>query len=235
MSLKDQFRQLYLLLWKNFTLKSRKKLRILIEILWPLFLFLILMWVRTRELVFNNPQCHFAERPLPSSGILPFLRGYVCELNNSCSQTPRDTYTSDSFVRLTNLGSDTINALSDPEVIAAATTLFNVAQFALAKRQEANVITGNILLSQVLTSNAASFEQRLVDSSLSPAPINSTTLAMILNSNPNFNYLYSNYSTPYSEPLIQYSTEFERLPKEVVNFLYGSNLDVSGAELKLNI
>lgn len=227
MSLRDQFRQLSLLLWKNFTLKSRKKLRIVIEILWPLFLFLILMWVRTRELIFNKPQCHFAERPLPSSGILPFLRGYVCELNNSCSQVPRETYTSDSFIRLSNLGSDTINTLSDPQVITAATTLYKFARFVLAKRQEATVITSNTLLSEVLTSNAASFEQRLFDKSLTPSPINATVLAMILNSNPNFNNLYSNYSNPYSEPLAQYSTEFARAPKEVVNFFYGPNLGVS--------
>jgi hypothetical protein len=30
---------------------------------------------------------YFVEKPLPSSGLLPFIRGYACELNDSCYDT----------------------------------------------------------------------------------------------------------------------------------------------------
>jgi len=57
MSIADLARQLYLLLWKNYQLRKRKKIRFIIEIVWPLTLFLILVWVRTRGLRVNNSAC----------------------------------------------------------------------------------------------------------------------------------------------------------------------------------
>jgi hypothetical protein len=57
MSIADLARQLYLLLWKNYQLRKRKKIRFIIEIVWPLTLFLILVWVRTRGLRVNNAAC----------------------------------------------------------------------------------------------------------------------------------------------------------------------------------
>lgn len=57
MLITDLARQLYLLLWKNFQLRKRRKIRFIIEILWPLTLFLILVWVRTRGLRVNNAAC----------------------------------------------------------------------------------------------------------------------------------------------------------------------------------
>ncbi len=146
MRLQDHFRQLFLLLWKNFSLKRRQKLRALIEIIWPLFLFLILMWIRTRDLTIFRSQCHFAERPLPSSGAIPFLRGYFCELNNSCSNFPRDSYTDDNIIKLTNLASDAINSISSPQVREASTTSFELAQFLYNKRLQATVLTGFLLV-----------------------------------------------------------------------------------------
>lgn len=64
----------------------------LFEIIWPLCLFLILVLLRTKGFRTQQPHCHFTERPLPSSGLIPFLRAYICELNNSCSQIPRNSY-----------------------------------------------------------------------------------------------------------------------------------------------
>jgi hypothetical protein len=59
MAFVDLMRQLQLLLWKNFQLRKRKKFRLLIEIIWPLVLFLILVWVRTRGLRVNMPACKY--------------------------------------------------------------------------------------------------------------------------------------------------------------------------------
>ncbi len=70
-------RQIRLVLWKNFTIRRRRwvsflnslrifKLsfifiqpRVIFELIWPLFLFLILMWVRTRNLVFHYDACEY--------------------------------------------------------------------------------------------------------------------------------------------------------------------------------
>ncbi|KAG8195500.1 hypothetical protein JTE90_010802 [Oedothorax gibbosus] len=79
--------QLYLLLWKNFTLHKRQKVRLVVEVLWPLSLFLILMWVRSKGLKFAAHQCYFDEKAMPSAGILPFLQNSVCTFNNTCYPT----------------------------------------------------------------------------------------------------------------------------------------------------
>ncbi|RWS28570.1 ATP-binding cassette sub-family A member 7-like protein [Leptotrombidium deliense] len=77
--------QLKLLLWKNFTSHRRQKLRVLIEITWPLLLMLILMWVRSRGLKVEIHECHFDEKALPSAGLMPFLRSTICSFNNTCN------------------------------------------------------------------------------------------------------------------------------------------------------
>uniref|UniRef100_A0AAQ4PPC1 P-type phospholipid transporter n=1 Tax=Gasterosteus aculeatus aculeatus TaxID=481459 RepID=A0AAQ4PPC1_GASAC len=80
--------QFTLLLWKNFTLRKRQKVRLVVEVVWPLFLFIILVWVRST----NNPifkgQCHFPNKAMPSAGVLPWLQGMVCNINNPCLNEP---------------------------------------------------------------------------------------------------------------------------------------------------
>ena len=53
--------QLQLLIWKNLTLRKRHWGRLLIEIIWPLFLFVILFLVRLRGLkkFHHECECHF--------------------------------------------------------------------------------------------------------------------------------------------------------------------------------
>ncbi|KAL8576509.1 hypothetical protein ACOMHN_003067 [Nucella lapillus] len=81
------FNQLCLLLWKNFTLRRRQPVRVVIEILWPLCLFLILVAVRFRpDLKQNKPECHYDGKAMPSAGTLPFVQSYVCNFNNTCHQ-----------------------------------------------------------------------------------------------------------------------------------------------------
>ncbi|XP_056591567.1 phospholipid-transporting ATPase ABCA1 isoform X2 [Triplophysa dalaica] len=80
--------QLYLLLWKNFTYRRRNKVQLVIELLWPLFLFLILIAVRQSHPVYKQSQCHFPNKALPSAGTLAWLQGIVCNINNPCFHHP---------------------------------------------------------------------------------------------------------------------------------------------------
>ncbi|XP_072457451.1 phospholipid-transporting ATPase ABCA7 isoform X2 [Notamacropus eugenii] len=85
--------QLMLLLWKNFTYRRRKPVQLVIELLWPLFLFLILVAVRQSHPPFEHHECHFPNKPLPSAGMLPWFQGFLCNMNNPCYRyaTPGET------------------------------------------------------------------------------------------------------------------------------------------------
>ncbi|CAH1774058.1 unnamed protein product [Owenia fusiformis] len=83
-------RQLKLLLWKNFTLRRRQPGRIVIEIAWPLTLFIILAWVKSRGLQEMRHECHFDGKAMPSAGLAPFLQGIICTTNNTCHKKETD-------------------------------------------------------------------------------------------------------------------------------------------------
>uniref|UniRef100_A0A673MJG5 Zgc:172302 n=1 Tax=Sinocyclocheilus rhinocerous TaxID=307959 RepID=A0A673MJG5_9TELE len=80
--------QLYLLLWKNFTYRRRNKVQLIIELLWPLFLFLILIAVRQSNPPYKQSQCHFPNKALPSAGTLAWVQGIICNVNNPCFHYP---------------------------------------------------------------------------------------------------------------------------------------------------
>ncbi|XP_078532688.1 phospholipid-transporting ATPase ABCA1-like isoform X3 [Lissotriton helveticus] len=80
--------QLGLLLWKNFTIRKRQKIRLLVELLWPLFLFFILVWVRSTNPPVNQEQCHYRNKALPSAGLLPWIQTILCNVNNPCLNYP---------------------------------------------------------------------------------------------------------------------------------------------------
>nr|KAF6347650.1 ATP binding cassette subfamily A member 7 [Myotis myotis] len=81
--------QLMLLLWKNFLYRKRQPIQLLVELLWPLFLFFILVAVRSSHPPLEQHECHFPSKPLPSAGTVPWLQGLICNLNNTCF--PRHT------------------------------------------------------------------------------------------------------------------------------------------------
>ncbi|XP_035828704.1 phospholipid-transporting ATPase ABCA7 [Aplysia californica] len=79
------FMQLRMLLWKNFVLRKRQPFRVVVEIVWPLCLFMILLAVRFRPDIRENiPECHYSPRAMPSAGTLAFLQSYVCTFDNKC-------------------------------------------------------------------------------------------------------------------------------------------------------
>ncbi|KAL7375204.1 hypothetical protein ABVT39_013723 [Epinephelus coioides] len=80
--------QFTLLLWKNFTLRKRQKVRLVVELVWPLFLFFILVWVRSTNKPVYKGQCHYPNKAMPSAGMLPWLQGMMCNINNPCLNYP---------------------------------------------------------------------------------------------------------------------------------------------------
>ena len=75
------------------------------------------MWVRTRGLRSRESQCHFSERPLPSAGLLPFIRGYLCQLNNQCYLTPRSTYSNENLFKLLEISNEFLSITTNkPDV-----------------------------------------------------------------------------------------------------------------------
>ncbi|KFR01466.1 ATP-binding cassette sub-family A member 1, partial [Nipponia nippon] len=64
------------------------QIQLAIELLWPLFLFFILISVRQSHPPFKQHECHFPNKALPSAGTLPWLQGIVCNINNPCFRHP---------------------------------------------------------------------------------------------------------------------------------------------------
>ncbi|XP_069645365.1 retinal-specific phospholipid-transporting ATPase ABCA4 isoform X4 [Haliaeetus albicilla] len=82
------FRQVRLLLWKNWILRKRQKLRFVVELVWPLSLFLALVWLRKTNPLYRQHECHFPNKAMPSAGTLPWLHGIFCNMNNPCFRSP---------------------------------------------------------------------------------------------------------------------------------------------------
>ena len=87
-------------------------------------------------------------------------------------------------------------------------------------------MTENLRLNDIfLSGKEQKFTQNLEEMLNMSEKLGSGIINAILEANPNFNYLYSNYSTSYTEPMFQF--ELFGASKSIINFLYGSNLEVS--------
>uniref|UniRef100_A0A8B9K328 P-type phospholipid transporter n=1 Tax=Astyanax mexicanus TaxID=7994 RepID=A0A8B9K328_ASTMX len=64
------------------------RLQLLIEIVWPLFIFFILIAVRLNYPPYEQHECHFPNKAMPSAGTLPWIQGIVCNANNPCFRHP---------------------------------------------------------------------------------------------------------------------------------------------------
>ncbi|NWU92033.1 ABCA4 protein, partial [Upupa epops] len=64
------------------------QLRFLVELVWPLSLFLALVWLRKANPKYHQHECHFPNKAMPSAGMLPWLHGIFCNMNNPCFHSP---------------------------------------------------------------------------------------------------------------------------------------------------
>ncbi|XP_047128528.1 ATP-binding cassette sub-family A member 2 isoform X1 [Hydra vulgaris] len=75
-----------LIIWKNFIIRRRSLFRNIVEILWPLTIFLILLVTRIANPEVFEPSdvkgnVYFFPRALPSAGMLPFIQSLFCHYN----------------------------------------------------------------------------------------------------------------------------------------------------------
>ena len=173
---------------------------------------------------------YYANRALPSSGLFPFMRGLACELNNSCYNVPKEYPDSASvnltqLQQLTNVATSIFEFTNQNQVIISAKYLAEYFKEILNLRNQAGSISGNLTLSQYLYVSVPTFTKNI------NTFVNSSNIVKaLLSSNPNYNYLYSNYSVVYNEEniLLKYilSTEVKN-PQQYIDLLYGPDLDVS--------
>ncbi|XP_069048180.1 phospholipid-transporting ATPase ABCA1-like [Lepisosteus oculatus] len=151
--------QLGLLLWKNFTLRKRQKIRLFVELLWPLFLFFILVAVRTTNPPVYHEQSHYPNKAMPSAGILPWLQGMLCNLNNPSQNHPTEGETPG---QVNNFNSSLLagamielqSIVSDPTDLATFQQLFRDVNQWLQILQYSNPGNGQpILLKNILNEN----------------------------------------------------------------------------------
>uniref|UniRef100_A0A669EAL6 P-type phospholipid transporter n=1 Tax=Oreochromis niloticus TaxID=8128 RepID=A0A669EAL6_ORENI len=64
------------------------QIRFLVEIFWPVLLFIGLVWLRKANPLYQQHECHFPNKALPSTGILPWIQGIFCNVNNPCFRYP---------------------------------------------------------------------------------------------------------------------------------------------------
>ncbi|XP_061191991.1 uncharacterized protein LOC133200204 [Saccostrea echinata] len=78
------FRQFLQLLWKNLILRKRQKHVLLLEVVWPVFIFLVVIIIRQGTPPVKKDTCSYNEHAMPSAGLVPFLQSTVCNLQNPC-------------------------------------------------------------------------------------------------------------------------------------------------------
>ncbi|XP_077992841.1 ATP-binding cassette sub-family A member 2-like [Glandiceps talaboti] len=78
----SRWRQLKLLLWKNFIHKKRSPVATACEVFVPVMLFLVLAGVRSTHPSFNVPSEYNQAVPLPSAGLIPMLQFFCPEVSS---------------------------------------------------------------------------------------------------------------------------------------------------------
>lgn len=79
-------------------------------------------------------------------GILPFLRAYVCELNNSCSKIPRKSYYNISIINDAQIGSDLLNLASQQNVAQLVNDSLKLVDLVSSQRDTASNATSKQLI-----------------------------------------------------------------------------------------
>ncbi|XP_039195689.1 retinal-specific phospholipid-transporting ATPase ABCA4 isoform X2 [Crotalus tigris] len=144
------FRQVRLLLWKNWILRKRQKLRLLVELLWPVSLFLVLVWLRKVTPVYHKHECHFPNKAMPSAGTLPWLQGIFCNVNNPCFKSPTrgespgvvSNYNNSILARVYQDAQEVLLEISERDLRVFWEELRTMTQFMEAMRTNPENVTG---------------------------------------------------------------------------------------------
>jgi len=176
------------------------------------------------------------------------MRGMLCELNNSCYSLPQNDYgpqsslnhttnSTDQLTHLTQLIYGALQFANQPQVINSTMTIAFLLRDLLIQRNQAIEITRNLKLSEYTYTNLNTLTNNI------NLLVNSSLGEMIINSSPNYNYLYSNYSQKIFETNFQLETTLENqmilgmflnklniqnplIVRELIDLLYGQDLDV---------
>uniref|UniRef100_A0A8B9HSE8 ABC transporter domain-containing protein n=1 Tax=Astyanax mexicanus TaxID=7994 RepID=A0A8B9HSE8_ASTMX len=76
--------QVRLLLWKNWTVRKRQKMRFFMEIMWPVMLFIGLVWLRKANPLYRQHECDSRPVSMPAERLLN--RVDECNARNSAEQ-----------------------------------------------------------------------------------------------------------------------------------------------------
>lgn len=96
----------------------------------------------------KNVKGHFREKPLPSSGLLPFIRTYICEANDTCydyaANNNYDQKFFDKIVDITLNASNIAQSLFNPTNLATLVKLSNVTSTVVQQRNLATSYTSEL-------------------------------------------------------------------------------------------
>ncbi|XP_065190640.1 phospholipid-transporting ATPase ABCA1-like isoform X1 [Sycon ciliatum] len=81
-----KFAQLKLLVWKNFLLRRRQPIVVLVELIWPLILVLIICGIRRTRKGSWDMQQRGRGVAMPSAGYIPWMQTYVCSTHGARAQ-----------------------------------------------------------------------------------------------------------------------------------------------------
>ncbi|KAM9425735.1 phospholipid-transporting ATPase ABCA1 [Pholidichthys leucotaenia] len=171
--------QFTLLLWKNFTLRKRQKVRLVVEILWPLFLFVILVLVRTTTPPSYKGQCHYPNKAMPSAGVLPWLQGMICNIDNPCMSDPTPGETPGQVNNFHNsiiagVLIELQTLLANRSILSKAQVLADDADQLTAVLQGSNPLSAQpVILREVLIDNETFSQYLERDLSVSPSVVQS--------------------------------------------------------------
>lgn len=88
---------------------------------------------------------YFTEKSLPSSGLLPFFRSSICELNYSCYEQPIEkNYDEKFFIKLTNFALNVTESLNKQEIFTSTQEIRHLLINLIEQRHLATKLTSNL-------------------------------------------------------------------------------------------
>ncbi|XP_033990287.1 uncharacterized protein abca12 isoform X2 [Trematomus bernacchii] len=192
------FRQLKLLLWKNWLAVIRQPLWSLTLVAWPLIIFIIIAVTRNQFPPVQKDICYVGPRNLPSTGFFPFLQTLMCNTDSNCHNKSRlvDPAASKSTSRskkqksspLSKLvnGDELLNFLLPKGVGSDPAALFEVLNnfFGSSHQGSSNNASFMNTMNNTLPPDQESLNQMLESVNLLKRAICSLTLPMINTSSP---------------------------------------------------